>query len=375
MNQDSNTVYAAAQGREFLRNELAGKSNEYVRRFAGYIDDRETLDLLNYYASLFEDQGEDFLDTQLAKIIIRSAATRTADEAFAVGNVSQLQGMVGLTNNSEDGQQAIVEAAERLADEGAIYLVLGPPGAGKTAFSLDVARTWGALTGGRVLANLSWDGADAKVSDSEALLEEMADHQGQVLQVIDEAGQTLTSRGAEQQVTDEFAKSLKYVRKQQSGDSYAKRGSILCIGHTTGDTAAEIRRLASGAFQKPSRADPGRVRFLESEGGQDGFTESEEYQGVTDTRESYDEHEASHFEVIEEQDDEDQGQTPEEARRQEAVATALRAVKPWDDEEGMNYREAAELTPYSSSWVGDRVKEWRSGQHRELLNEEVPTDA
>jgi len=67
----------------------------------------------------------------------------------------------------------------------------------------------------------------------------------------------------------------------------------------------------------------------------------------------------------------DQQQKPEEAAkeraREEAIKTALRAVKPWDDDAGMTYRDAAKLIDYSSSWVGDRVDEWDEGYHRDLV--------
>ena len=46
--KDTHNVYAAAESREFLNNALEGKSNEYINRFAGLVDDRQTLDLLNY---------------------------------------------------------------------------------------------------------------------------------------------------------------------------------------------------------------------------------------------------------------------------------------------------------------------------------------
>jgi energy-coupling factor transporter ATP-binding protein EcfA2 len=360
-------VYAAAQGREFLRNALKGKENEYIHEFAGLIDDAETLDLLNYYCSLWADRGENFLDSRLAEIVIQSAATRTTDRAYREGNVSQLQGMVGLTNRQEDGKDAILRAAKLLADEGAIYLVLGPPGAGKTAFALDVSRAWAAVTGGTILANLAWDGADHTVTDSEDMLERMSSTPGQVLQLIDEAGQSLTSRGAEQAITNEFVKDLKYVRKQLEGDEFPKRGSVLLVGHTEKGTAAEIRRLASGAFVKPARGEPGRVIFKESEGGVDGFEQVAEYRGVTDTRERFDEHEASSFRVVQDDDEEADAIDPDAVRRDEAVRTALRAVKPWSDEDGMSQADAAELVEYSGSWVGDRVREWRRGEHRELV--------
>lgn len=369
--QDSNTVYSAAQVRTFLEDGLNGKQNRWIREFAGQVDDPEIRDLLNYYSSLWEEEGreEAFHETPIGRILFRSAATETANDAVRAGNVSQMQNFVGLNNSGEDGKGAISKAAERLADEGAIYLVLGPPGAGKTAFSLDAVRVWKALTGGYVLANVEWDGADETVTDSETMQERMASIEGPVLQLIDEAGQSLTSRGSEQQDTDAFAKQLKYVRKQEDGDSYPKRGSVLLIGHTRKDTAAEIRRLASGAFSKPSRQDPGRVVFLDSEGGRDGFEEAETYKGVTDTRESYREHEASHFSVVAPDDgeDEDDGPTEEDVRREEAIATVVRACKPWDDDEGMSYPEAAELVPYADSWVGNQVRAWKGGDYREIV--------
>lgn len=369
MSRTDPAVYAAAQGREFLRNALKGKENEYIHEFAGLIDDPSTLDLLNYYCSLWQDRGRNFLDTRLAKLIIQSAATRTTDRAYREGNVSQLQGMVGLTNRQEDGEDAIMRGAKLLADEGAIYLTLGPPGAGKTAFMLDVVRAWGAITGGTILANVDWDGADHVVTDSATMLEKMASTPGPVLQLIDEAGQSLTSRGAEQQVTNAFVKDLKYIRKKQDGDQYAKQGSVALIGHTEKDTAAEIRRLASGAFVKPARGDPGRVVFKESEGGADGFEEIAEYHGVTDTRERYDEHEASSFRVVQDGDDdaEDVGPDPEDVRREEAIRTALTAVLVRGD----SYPDAAELVAYKDSWVGERVREWRRGDYRDLLPADV----
>ena len=364
-------VYAAAQGREFLRNALKGKKNTYIFEYAGLIDDAATLDLLNYYCGLWEDVEANFLDTRLADIIIKSAATRTTDRAYREGNVSQLQGMVGLTKRQEDGQDALTRMARSLTNEGSIALVVGSPGSGKTAMTLDVATVWRALTGGIVVTNItSWKGADAYVSDSAALKAAMAETKGKVLAVIDEGSQSLTSRGAEAAKSDQFAKDLKYVRKKEAGDRFAKQGSVVVIGHTRKDTAADIRRLASHVFEKPSRDDPGKVVMYESEGGQDSLEQVAEFKGLTDTREEYDEHEASSFSVVEDGDDgeQDDGPDPDEVRRQEAVATVVRACKPWSDDDGLNYREAAELVDYGKSWVGDRVREWVDGDHRDLLD-------
>jgi len=223
--QDSQSVYAAAQGREFLRGELEGKPNEWVREFAGLVDDRDTLDLLNYYCSLWNDVGEQFLDTRLAKIIIRSAATRSIDEAFRAGNVSQLQGMVGLTNHSAEGTDVLTDASERLENEGSIGLVLGPPGAGKTALTLDIARVWAARTGGYLVGNTTWDGFDEVVKSDTELLEYMASVEGPVLAVIDETAQELSGFGSGNKLAEAFSDSLTFIRKCEAKHGpYAKRG-------------------------------------------------------------------------------------------------------------------------------------------------------
>jgi len=54
--------------------------------------------------------------------------------------------------------------------------------------------------------------------------------------------------------------------------------------------------------------------------------------------------------------------------RREQIKTALRATKPWDDENGMSYREAARLIDFSRGWVSDRVQEWKHGEHRDLVD-------
>lgn len=363
-------VYAAAQGREFLRNALKGKENAHIYEYAGLIDDPETLDLLNYYCSLWADVGENFLETRLAEIVIRNAATRTTDRAYREGNVSQLQGMVGLTSRQEDGDDALARMARALTNEGFVALVVGSPGSGKTAMTLDIARIWKALTGGHVVTNIeSWAGADGHVGSSDELKAAMGERSGKVLAVIDEGSQSLTSRGSEAKQSNAFAKDLKYVRKREDGDRHAKQGSVVVIGHTRKDTAADIRRVASAMWEKPSRKDPGRVNILESDGGKDSFEQVAEFKGITDTAESYNEHEASDFEVVvDDGGDGEDAPSPDDVRRREAIATVLRAVEPWNDDDGLGYRDAARLVDYSSSWVGDRVREFQDGQYRDLVD-------
>jgi hypothetical protein len=52
--------------------------------------------------------------------------------------------------------------------------------------------------------------------------------------------------------------------------------------------------------------------------------------------------------------------------RETLVAVVIVLREPWTDS-GPSYREIAELLPYKDSWVGHRVREWRGGEHRELV--------
>jgi hypothetical protein len=282
--------------------------------------------------------------------------------------------MVGLTNRGADGADVLSDAAERLENEGAIGLMLGPPGAGKTALTLDIARTWAARTGGRLVGNTSWDGFDEVVSSDVELLEYMASVEGKVLAVIDETAQELSGFGSANKDAETFSNSLTFIRKRESAHGpHAKRGSVLMVNHTRTKTAKPFRDLCTFAVEKPSRNDQGRARLLDSEGGQDTFDEVKEYKGITDTRENYSEHEASEFHILgtDDEDDEsaDSGPSASEIRRQEAIRTTLRLCKPWSDE-GESYSSAADTVGYSDSWVSDRVKEWRNGEWTEL--DDVP---
>ena len=53
--------------------------------------------------------------------------------------------------------------------------------------------------------------------------------------------------------------------------------------------------------------------------------------------------------------------------RKTAVRYALLLRAPWRDDEPLSYPEIAAALPYEDSWVGHRVREWRDGEHRELV--------
>lgn len=67
--------------------------------------------------------------------------------------------------------------------------------------------------------------------------------------------------------------------------------------------------------------------------------------------------------------------SPEEIERRELTKVAIRLYKPWDDEKQVSYEDvAAAIESRSDSWVGDRIREWRKGQHRDLVPDPTNND-
>jgi len=70
-------------------------------------------------------------------------------------------------------------------------------------------------------------------------------------------------------------------------------------------------------------------------------------------------------------EDDDEGQQlvdPEEAKRREAIRYAIRLYEPWNDDNDLSQDEVAGVVEdYSASWVGNRVREWREGEYRDLV--------
>jgi len=351
-------AYAAAE----IGSELREEPSEWVRKYAGLIDDRETLGLLAHLDTVTSEPVE---DTELGRQIIENAATDTIDEAVRAGNVSQMKNAMGLTNQSEQKERFFTEVADRLTHEGSIGLVFGSPGSGKTSVVLDTAQVWRAITGGHVVANIDWGGADDQFYSDAEMLEAMASYQGPVLAVIDEVAQELSGFGTGSKQAEAFTDQLLYIRKKEAKHGeFAKRGSVMCVAHTRTKTAKDIRRVASFAIEKPNKARKDKARILESEGGKDEWQELATYQGITDTSERYAEYQASEFEVTADYDSDDSGAESDvvDSERRASIQTALTLAL----EQGMSYADAGEAVGYSASWVGDRVQEYREGNHEWL---------
>lgn len=53
--------------------------------------------------------------------------------------------------------------------------------------------------------------------------------------------------------------------------------------------------------------------------------------------------------------------------RETAVRYAILLRAPWSADDTLCYTEIAAALPYKDSWVGHRVREWRDGEHRDLV--------
>lgn len=84
------------------------------------------------------------------------------------------------------------------------------------------------------------------------------------------------------------------------------------------------------------------------------------------------------WEQFEQQDDErkrdrlreEEEPSTKEIRWNIQAKVALKAVKPWTEEDGVTQRDAANLIEYSTAWVNNRVQEWKDGEHRDLFDDD-----
>jgi len=53
------------------------------------------------------------------------------------------------------------------------------------------------------------------------------------------------------------------------------------------------------------------------------------------------------------------------------TALAIFLYRPWEPA-GPSYRDLATIWPYSSDWIGDRVRAWKDGGHRDLVADPRP---
>lgn len=67
-------------------------------------------------------------------------------------------------------------------------------------------------------------------------------------------------------------------------------------------------------------------------------------------------------------EDAEDAPSPEEIERREQIKVAIRLYEPWNDDTSRSYEEVADaIAEKSDSWVGNRVREWKKGKHRDLV--------
>lgn len=67
-------------------------------------------------------------------------------------------------------------------------------------------------------------------------------------------------------------------------------------------------------------------------------------------------------------EEEEEELSEEEIERRELTKVAIRLYEPWDDDTVRSYEEVADaIHDRGESWVGNRVREWRNGEHRDLV--------
>jgi hypothetical protein len=188
------------------------------------------------------------------------------------------------------------------------------------------------------------------------------------LMILDETDQRLSGKGADSKHADALADALKLVRKGDSSQCY--RG-ILLVGQTIRGASKELRRLVTSNGHLYHKASKKRVEVYGDVVTGELSSKSPErvITGVKSTRFDFDTGEASDFEMTgafgESDDSDDDGGLS----RSQAIETALRAHKPWTDEMGVSQADAGDIVDFSAGWVNDRVREWRKGKHRDLVND------
>jgi len=341
---------------------------------AGKVQNTDKRQLMSYLASVHDG---DITETDIYRDIVRNEATESLTDAINEGNVSEMQFAVGMVDHSEGHADRNAQAwlRNQILDEAYVGWVTGGMGSGKTDFAFDRADDFHHATRGRVGTNVesavtSNDHIEG-VYGYEELDAFFKESSTDTIMVLDETDQRLSGKGKDGQYADALADSLKLIRKGDSSQCYR---AILLIGQTIRGAGKELRRLIKSnghLYHKTSKTTVEVYKNVVS-GELENKSPDREITGVRGTRYDFDTGEESGFDMsaaLGENSDEDEDS---ELSRQQAIAIVLRAHKPWTDESGVSQADAADSVGYSAGWVCDRVREWRNGEYRELVNHPTP---
>lgn len=253
-----------------------------------------------------------------------------------------------------------------------VILVVGDEGVGKSTLMVTMARMWNEIRDrpaetDAVLDNIVWGGREAF---NEAMKK---GDEGDMIAVQD-APHVLFSRDAMVGEQKETEKTLMDIRF---------RNYLIVLGFQDwGDIPTGLaRRRAKNTLFIPRRGvirgfnrDSMDTRHKSGEWPEPDFEDRfPSLDGTELWNEFQDRDEEAKLERLED----DEEQAPDEAQREQAIYTALKAIKPWAPKfSGMTQADAGELVGYSKAWVSERKREWERGHHRELFEDDptVPTE-
>lgn len=350
--------------------DLAESSEAYPH--AGLVGDGRRMQVLNLLAMAYDG---DISETQAYRDLVQPAGTETVGDAVEHGNVSQMQYVVGMVNHDKSAADRSTQAwiTEEILSEAYIGWVTGGPGSGKTAWAGSLADRWLLTTRGTVFSNVE-SMADRNagfeyVDGYEALQDGLDGADGPVGVLLDETDQTLRG-GSDDAYVDALAATIKLIRKCDAPEGTERL--FLLVGQTDIGVGRDLRRLVDSNGHRWHKPEQKTVEVYGSDvvaGEVSRMTPDKTIQGVRDTRLEFDTTEDADFDMsaaLDDASEEDSTLSP----KQQDIRTAIRAVALQD----LAYRDAASLTDYAKDWVGDRVREWHQGEHRDLAGVDPPDD-
>jgi len=130
------------------------------------------------------------------------------------------------------------------------------------------------------------------------MLETMASIDGPVLALLDEIAQELSGFGSGNKAAEKFSDRSLAVH-QEDGRTTRAIPEARKYAARRSHEKQDRKKHPSGCivrYRQAKSVRSGARRFLETPGGKDKWTEAGDYKGLTDTAETYAEHEASAFE-------------------------------------------------------------------------------
>jgi hypothetical protein len=250
-------------------------------------------------------------------------------------------------------------------DNDAIILVIGDEGVGKSTFILQLVWYWQALydndpTSESVLDRIVHD-------DRNAFRRQLLESDDEQIHAAMDAAHILHKREGMQKEQIEVEKSLLDIRTFNY--------TILLGYQGWRDISSQLqRRRAQWAFRIPRRGvvyayNRQQLDEKNDTGDWPKPAYKDSFFDLSDT-ELWQEFEERDRERKEERLELDEEPDADDVYRKEQIKTSLRAVKPWDDDGGMTYREAGKLIDYSRGWVSERMQEWKDGHYRDLIDED-----